>query len=238
MKYMGSKRRIRKHILPIMLDGRTDETFVDVFCGGCNLIESVTGKRIANDNNTYLIAMFKAMQNGWLPPKIITEDDYNQIKDNKENYPPELVAYVGFAMSFGGKWFAGYRRDKKGQQGSFINMMNQSRRSRNDFIRQSELLKDVEFYSVDYADLPIPDGSIVYCDPPYANTTKYKSDFDHNRFWQWVRDLSEHCDVYVSEYTAPDDFEAVWAKAVKVNIDHASSDDRTEKLFTIRRQIR
>ena len=54
---MGSKNRIDKEILPIILDNRRDETFVDVFCGGCNIIDKVSGNRIANDKNRYLIAM-------------------------------------------------------------------------------------------------------------------------------------------------------------------------------------
>lgn len=34
MKYMGSKRRIAKYILPIMLDDIGDNYFVDLFTGG------------------------------------------------------------------------------------------------------------------------------------------------------------------------------------------------------------
>lgn len=35
MKYQGSKRRIVKEILPIMLDGMEEgDCFVDAFCGG------------------------------------------------------------------------------------------------------------------------------------------------------------------------------------------------------------
>lgn len=51
MKYMGSKRRIVKDILPIMMKDMNENTaFVDVFCGGCHVIEQVPSsyRRIAN----------------------------------------------------------------------------------------------------------------------------------------------------------------------------------------------
>ena len=47
---MGSKRRISKDILPIILKNRIPEQFyIEPFCGGCNTIELVEGNRIAND---------------------------------------------------------------------------------------------------------------------------------------------------------------------------------------------
>ena len=56
MQYMGSKNRIAKEILPIILKNKTEEqVYVEPFCGGCNMIDKVEGKRIANDYNEYLI---------------------------------------------------------------------------------------------------------------------------------------------------------------------------------------
>nr|WP_319571429.1 DNA adenine methylase [uncultured Draconibacterium sp.] len=45
MKYMGSKNRIAKHILPIILKNRTNELYVEPFVGGANLIDKVDGER-------------------------------------------------------------------------------------------------------------------------------------------------------------------------------------------------
>ena len=68
MKYMGSKSRIAKYILPIILkDRKDDQYYVEPFCGGCNMIDKVGGNRIANDNNPYLIQMWKALIDGWQP---------------------------------------------------------------------------------------------------------------------------------------------------------------------------
>ncbi len=37
-------------------------------------------------------------------------------------------------------------------------------------------------------------------------------DFDHDKFWEWVR--TRDYPVYVSEYNAPDDFVCIWQKEI------------------------
>jgi site-specific DNA-adenine methylase len=65
MKYMGSKARFTKDILPIILENRLpNQHFVDLFTGGANVVSLVEGNRIANDKNKHLIEMFKAMDDG------------------------------------------------------------------------------------------------------------------------------------------------------------------------------
>ena len=64
MKYQGSKSRIVGEILPIMLNKmHIGMAFVDAFVGGCSVIQNVPPeyKRIANDNNRYLIAMWEKL---------------------------------------------------------------------------------------------------------------------------------------------------------------------------------
>jgi DNA adenine methylase len=63
MKYMGSKNRIAKYILPIMLKGRKEsQYFVEPFCGGCNSLDKIANPRMGNDSNKYLVALLKEMQ--------------------------------------------------------------------------------------------------------------------------------------------------------------------------------
>ena len=65
MRYMGSKRRIAKDLLKIMLPLRKEgQVWVEPFVGGANLIQHVDGERIGADNNKYLIALFKGLQEG------------------------------------------------------------------------------------------------------------------------------------------------------------------------------
>lgn len=64
--------------------------------------------------------------------------------------------------------------------------------------------------SSDYREYVHEEGDVVYCDPPYAGTSGYGCEFDHDAFWQWCR--TRDFPVYVSEYRAPEDFISVWCK--------------------------
>ena len=78
---------------------------------------------------------------------------------------------------------------------------------------------DVKFEWKDYKTLDLH-NCLIYCDPPYANTTKYTGtpDFDTDKFWDVMRKWSKDNDIYISEYEAPDDFISVLDIATKTNI--------------------
>jgi DNA adenine methylase len=89
MKYMGSKARFVKELLPIILQGRTvDQYYVEPFAGGMNMVCEVKGKRIANDLHPYLIPMWKAFVYDGFDPEFIEKDVHKDIRLNKDNYPP------------------------------------------------------------------------------------------------------------------------------------------------------
>ena len=82
----------------------------------------------------------------------------------------------------------------------------------------------------DYRNYVYQDGDVVYCDPPYANTSKYTVDFDNEGFWQWCR--TRNFPVYISEYRAPEDFISVWSKEKRRLFNHrALSSNAVEHLF-------
>ena len=58
---------------------------------------------------------------------------------------------------------------------------------------------------VDYAEVPIPEDSVIYCDIPYLNTEGYprQGGFDHERFYQWSEKQTEP--VFTSSYHMPED---------------------------------
>jgi len=235
MKYMGSKNRIAKEILPIMLKEREERTWVEPFVGGANMIDKVEGKRIGADLNEYLIeALILIRDSPEKKPDLITEDDYQKLK--QEMKVDGLTGFTGFAMSFGGKFFGGYRRDVAGTKGCVENMRTQTRRSKQNAIKQSKKLKGVKLVNCSYDELPLnSDNCLIYCDPPYEGTTSYKTgSFDHPKFWDWCRKMSEKNLVFVSEYKAPDDFHCVWEGEIKTNF-ASQRDEAThkavEKLF-------
>lgn len=109
---MGSKSRIAKYILPIILkDRKPAQYYVEPFCGGCNMIDKVDGFRIANDNNPYLIAMWKSLINGWIPPARIERNLYNEVREcynrHTDAFALDYIGWVGFMGSFNGRFFDG-----------------------------------------------------------------------------------------------------------------------------------
>ena len=229
MKYMGSKNRIAKDILPIILKDRISEEqyYVEPFCGGCNLIDKIKGNRIASDINPYLIAMYQEIQRDWTPRIDYTEDEYKFIKENKQKYP-HLAGYFGFALSYGGKWFGGWRRDKQGKR-------NYVKEAYNNMLKQIPSLKGIEFYNLSYDKLDIPNNSIIYCDIPYRGTTKYNTPFDYDNFYNWCRKMKKQGHkIFISEYNMPKDFACVWAKEVTSSLTKDTGSKKAiEKLFTI-----
>jgi DNA adenine methylase len=209
MKYMGSKNRIAKEILPIMLKERGQRTWVEPFVGGGNMIDKVQGKRIGADINHYLIDALISIRDcvSDLPKNKneFTEDDY---KDLRKSDDYKYKGYAGFAFSYSCKWLGGWCRDGKNKR-DYVN------ESYKNAVNQSPLLQGVRFVNESYLDLQIPEDSLIYCDPPYENTTKYKDDFNHLEFWEWCRNKSKEGHiVFVSEYNAPADFKCIWSKEV------------------------
>ena len=225
---MGSKSRIAKYILPIILrDRKLDQWYVEPFVGGANIIDKVSGNRIGSDIDEYLIEALKLIRD--CPeslPKNNTETNeqiYKEIKKYCEN--KGLRGYYGYALSYGGKLFGGFCRDKIGKR----DYVNESYRNA---IKQSDKLKGVELICCSYDELKIPNDSIIYCDPPYAETTKYKNDIDHIKFWNWVREKNKKHKVFISEYSAPNDFICVWSKEICSSLTQNRGGKRgVEKLF-------
>lgn len=239
---MGSKSRIAKHILPIILDGRKDgQYYVEPFCGGCNTIDKVPGNRIANDGNPYLIAMWEALSWGWDPPKTINREHYCEVRkcynQNTDEYPMHYKGWVGFAGSFNGRFFdGGYSgHSVMGADGGVTDYIGGAIRN---ILAQVPLLDGVQFTNHSYADMSIPSNSIIYCDPPYMGVKKYAYSVDHEKFWAWCRErAAEGHDVFISEYNAPDDFVCVWEREVKVTLNPVISKQATEKLFIHKSQL-
>jgi len=111
MKYMGSKARFMKELLPILLKGRKPEQYyIEPFVGGCNSIEKVTGLRIGSDNNRYLIALWKGLQEGRefmheITKELFSEarEDYNSRTNNK--FDDFELGWIGFMGGFNGRFY-------------------------------------------------------------------------------------------------------------------------------------
>jgi len=223
MKYTGSKRRIIKLLRPYLEKYRLNAThYIELFVGGCNAIidTNISLQRIGNDHNFYLIALLEALRKGYKPPMQFTKEEYLEVKKNRENYPPELVGYIGYS-SFKAKWFQGfvsneYYYAKPYSTQKRRNLQLEYYRS---VMNMIPFIQDIKFTSLDYREVIIPNKSIVYCDPPYQLSSKLNNDyyyyyreksFDHNAFWDYMRVISKNNFVFISELNAPDDFKCIF----------------------------
>jgi len=233
MKYMGSKARHAKEMLPIILKDRKEgQWYVEPFVGGCNMIDKVGGNRIGADINQYLIAFLSELQKGWTPPDNISNTLYMAIRDNKEKYCKALVGCVGFCFTYGAKWFGGFIGNSKDVVCVGRDRMGESYRA---VEKAREQVRGVSFMCASYDQILYPNNSIIYCDPPYKGTTKYKDDFNHDKFYDWCREKhKEGHTVFVSEYEMPDDFICVWSKKVNSSLTKdTGSKQAVERLFTL-----
>lgn len=96
-------------------------------------------------------------------------------------------------------------------------------------LQSLQSLERLKLSRKDYSDVAIPPGATVYCDPPYANTTGYIDDFDHERFYRWLRSME--FPVFVSEYSMPDDFICFASIDKACTYSSSKTIKRAEKMF-------
>ena len=72
---------------------------------------------------------------------------------------------------------------------------------------EMHILERLDISGKSYNDVEILPNSVVYCDPPYIGTKGYCVEFDHEQFYEWLRNTN--FPVYISEYKMPQDFAIV-----------------------------
>lgn len=80
MRYFGGKARIANKIVPIIKAERCG-LYVEPFVGGCNTFCKFDNPKLGLDIVPELIELWKSLQNGWRPPKVVTPEMYQQAKD-------------------------------------------------------------------------------------------------------------------------------------------------------------
>lgn len=241
MQYLGGKHKIAKQISGLLNHYREPgQPYWEPFIGAGHVAQHINNQRLNyfSDLRAELIALWQALQSGWIPPDKISREMYKQARAGLLS--PHLTAFIGFGCSYSGKWFGGYAvgQDKNLKYGP---------RNRN-YAAESKvgLLEKVArtsgaFFVADFLEADPPaSGCLIYCDPPYEGYTSYDGlpKFDHNAFWQKVRVLhSQGHILIVSEYQAPSDFRVIWQKGVKTGLHKSPARkggyQRVEKLFTL-----
>ena len=202
MQYLGGKCRLAKKFAPVLQSALARlPVFYEPFVGGFNILPALGGieleRAVCNDWHPGLAVLYRAVRDGWDPPRTLTEGRYQELRTEADWTNPE-TAFAAFGCSFGGKEFAGYARNSVGD--------NYAARASNSLLRKRPYMEGVEFQYGDYEARDPNEECVIYADPPYKGTTKYKSpEFDYSRFYRWCERLvDDGCRVFVSEFTVPD----------------------------------
>lgn len=240
MRYMGGKGRIAKAIATVILaDTDARGTYHEPFIGG-GAVAARMGQHFNvayySDINLDLAMMWDALLHGWTPPTAVTLDEYQALRHAA---PSPLRGFVGTGGSFGGKWFGGYARGGYNADGTPRNHQAESARAVLKDVSTMKAKSVTEAFWEDALLIRPERGDVVYCDPPYAGTTTYNGQqgLDHARFWETVTGWAKAgVHVYVSEYTAPDDWACIWEQPLRSSV-RIGSEDRhiaTEKLWKVK----
>lgn len=238
MKYMGSKYRIAKYLVPILTENIKRKWYVEPFAGGMNMICNINHpKRLASDKNNYLIAMWRFLCEGYDFPKTITKESYSEYRSKfneigfsgfGDTLEEAMIGWIGFMGSFNGRFFDG------GYSGHNVKGRDYIGEQIKNTLSQVQKLQGVKFLCGSYDSFEMPRNSVIYCDIPYKNTKQYSisKDFNYESFYQWSRLITrEGNSVFISEYQAPDDFVCIWKKQVTNAMNTNNTYNPTEKLF-------
>lgn len=187
MNYIGGKYKLLPQLLPLF--PKDIRTFVDLFCGGCNVGINIRAEKIVfNDNLSYLIDLYKTF-NLLDKNEIIThidsrisqynlsltnENGYRSLRDlyNKERNPLDLFVLVAYSFNHQIRFNNSHEFNIPfGKERSSFNP--RMRRNLYSFIvalqnKKPEFI-DLNFDEFDFS--PYTSNDFIYCDPPYLITT-------------------------------------------------------------------
>lgn len=213
--YQGGKKRLGKQIYTVISDVENIITngeklpYFEPFVGMGGVLRHFAKENdrdvYACDINKDLILMWKSIQNGWEPPLKCSKKKFKELKESKEHSAER--GYLGVVASWGGIFFASYRLGYNKQK----DFLGEGYRGIMDIKPD---IMSVNFITSKPYDKFVPKGMLIYCDPPYMNNkfnTIFFSNFDHEKFWEVMRDWSKDNIVIISESTAPKDFKKIWS---------------------------
>lgn len=182
--YIGNKYRIINSIqefFPEQID-----TFVDLFCGGCDVSINTPANHIyANDINYYVINIIQEFQNHdvefileyidttierWQLSKT-NENGYKLFRDHYNQTKNPLDLYVLMCFSFNYQFRFNSSHDFNNPFGRNRSSFNEA--MRNNLIRFKEQIADIHFTALDFCDFDydiLHAGDFLYADPPYLLT--------------------------------------------------------------------
>ena len=236
MKYVGSKCKIAKYIVPIIqkyIDENNIESYIEPFVGGANVIDKIKCKlRTGFDIDPLVLDLHICCRaNPSLLdelPEFVDKMYYYEVRGDKYKYKrwyrSAILLFASYNARVYGGCYGGYAITKNGT------IRNYYKEALNNYKKQLPNLKGINFELRDYKDINRK-NCVIYCDPPYAEGIGYKEKFNHEEFWDWCREMSKNNIVLISEYQAPQDFECIWQQEITTHMNNRGKHKKVEKLF-------
>lgn len=187
MNYIGGKYKLLPQLLPLFPD--KINTFVDLFCGGCNVGINVPAKKtIFNDNLSYLIELYREFISlskeeilnhidnriNQFNLSLTNKDGYLELRKlyNSEKNPLDLFVLVAYSFN---------HQIRFNNSHEFNNPFGKERSCFNEHMKNNllDFLNALNKNSVDFTSFNFDEfdfsmlssNDFVYCDPPYLITT-------------------------------------------------------------------
>lgn len=187
MNYIGGKYKLLPQLLPLF--PKNIRTFVDLFCGGCNVGVNIRAEKIVfNDNLSYLIDLYKTFNLldrneivAHIESRIsqynlsqTNENGYRNLRNlyNKERNPLDLFVLVAYSFNHQIRFNNSHEFNIPfGKERSSFNP--RMRRNLYSFIDalQNKTSEFVNFNFDEFDFSPYTNNDFIYCDPPYLITT-------------------------------------------------------------------
>lgn len=187
MNYIGGKYKLLPQIIPLFPENIG--TFVDLFCGGCNVgINIKADKIVLNDNLSYLIDLYRTFDEkssdtilAFIKKRIrelnlslTNKDGYLKLREiyNTERNPLDLFVLTAYSFNHQIRFNNSHQFNNPfGKDRSCFNLHME--RNLLDFLKVLKT-KNIVFYSNNFDELDLTklqSNDFVYADPPYLITT-------------------------------------------------------------------
>ena len=225
MKYQGGKAKQIKQMAPVIIkimEDKGHQTFYDLFCGACNVVAAIPNsyERFANDIRPFMVATM-SVDSVDIFPDYVDKLAYYILKNNLPKDDP-IYGFVSVGCGYSGQYGQGY------------GTINDARRAKSKLAKTLPLLKDVKWSVGSYDKVNIKPNSLVYCDPPYWGTKGYRTNFNHQEFYEWVEALDPSITVLISEYQGcynPLDLPVIWQKERVVTIGNKKETQKEKEIM-------
>ena len=96
-------------------------------------------------------------------------------------------------------------------------------------LQSLQSLQRLQSLQKSYDEVEIPQNCVIYCDPPYKGTAGYNVEFDHQRFYDWIK--RQTVPVIISEYDMPSEFPVIAERPHRSRLSATSNNFVMERLY-------